>query len=161
MNFIEYSTNWADAEVQQGKVMMGVGILLSIAFVLILRGENILLRGSLIPLGLLLAVLIGYGSYILYSRPAHSKEIIMLYTKNSGEAIKQEIAKHEGDNKAGKLLLRTYPILMLISVIALIFVSSSYHKGMALGFILFFVSAFIIDTGFVSRSARFLSFLRQ
>lgn len=85
----------------------------------------------------------------------------MLYKKKSGEAIKLEIAKHEGDNKAGKLLLRTYPILMLISVIALIFVSSSYHKGMALGFVLFFVSAFIIDTGFVSRSDRFLSFLRQ
>lgn len=140
--------------------MIAIGIFLSVAFIAIYRSENQLLRGSLIPLGLLLAILLGYGSFILYSRPAHAKEIIQLYQKNPKEAVKQETTKHINDNKAGKLLIKVYPILMLLSVIALIFVSSPYYKGMALGFVLLFISTFVIDNGFVSRSDAFLLFLK-
>ncbi len=161
MEFIEYINAWAKTEVYQGKIMIAVGIFLAIIFLAILRSENILLRGALIPLGLILALLLGYGSYIIYSRPAHAKEIIGLYQKSSEEAIKQETFKHENDNKAGKLLIRIYPILMLVSVITLFFISSPYYKGMALGFVLFFIAIFIVDNGFVTRSDDFLSFLKQ
>jgi Ca2+/H+ antiporter len=161
MEFTDYTNTWAKGEVLQGKIMIAIGIFLSVAFISIYRSEHQLLRGSLIPLGLLLAILLGYGSFILYSRPAHAKEIIQLYQKNPNEAVKQETTKHINDNKAGKLLIRIYPILMLISVIAFIFVSASYYKGMALGFVLLFVSMFIIDNGFVSRSNAFLSFLNN
>ncbi len=161
MEFTDYTNAWAKSEVLQGKIMIAIGIFLSVAFIAIYRSENQLLRGSLIPLGLLLAILLGYGSFILYSRPAHAKEIIQLYQKNPKEAVKQETAKHINDNKAGKLLIRIYPILMLISVISFIFVSASYYKGMALGFVLLFVAMFIIDNGFVSRSNAFLSFLNN
>ena len=161
MEFIEYTNAWAKSEVLQGKIMIGIGIFLSIAFIAIFRSENLLLRGVLIPLGLLLAILLGYGSFMLYSRPAHAKEIVGLYQKSSKEAIKQETAKHINDNKAGKILIRIYPILILVSVIAFIFVSASYYKGMTLGFVLLFASMFVIDNGFVARSDAFLSFLKQ
>lgn len=161
MEFTDYTNTWAKSEVLQGKIMIAIGLFLSVAFIAIYRSENQLLRGSLIPLGLLLAILLGYGSFILYSRPAHAKEIIQLYQKNPKEAVKQETTKQINDNKAGKLLIRIYPILMLISVIAFIFVSASYYKGTALGFVLLFVSMFIIDNGFVSRSNAFLSFLNN
>lgn len=160
MDFIEYINTWVKSEVLQGRIMLGIGIMLLFGFVAILRSENALMRGSLIPLGLLLIVLIGYGSYILYSRPAHVKESISLYERSAKEAITQETAKHINDNKAGKTLLRIYPILMLVSVIVLFFVSAPYYKGMALGFALLFISIFIIDSGFVSRSDSFLTFLK-
>ncbi len=161
MKFVDYTNDWAKSEVYQGKIMIGIGLFLAIAFIAIFRSENVLLRGALFPMGLLLAILLGYGCFIIYSRPAHAKVIIGVHQKSSQAAIKQEIAKHENDNKAGKLLLRIYSILMLVSVIALLFVSSPHNKGLALGFVLLFISTFIIDTGFVTRSDNFLAFLMQ
>ena len=124
MEFIEYTNTWAKNEVLQGKIMIGIGVLALIAFIAILRSESELLRGTLIPLGLLLAILIGYGGYILYSRPAHAKDIISLYQKSASEAVELETTKHINDNKAGKtLILYVYPTLMIISALALFFYS--------------------------------------
>jgi len=69
MDFIEYANSWAKSEVLQARIMIGVGIIVLIAFIGIIRSENQLLRGALIPLSLLLLVLLGYGAFILYSRP--------------------------------------------------------------------------------------------
>ncbi|MEM6800435.1 MAG: hypothetical protein AAF696_03470, partial [Bacteroidota bacterium] len=119
-----------------------------------------LLKGTLIPLSLLVLVLIGYGGYILYSRPAHARESITLYQSAETEAIAKEKEKHINDNKSGKNLMQfVYPGLILLSVIALFFISSPYYKGMALGVILLSVSTYIIDNGFVSRSDAFIDFL--
>ena len=161
MEFTNFTNDWAKSEVFQGKMMIGIGIFLSIVFVAILRSDNTLLKGGLIPFSLLLAILLGYGSYMLYSRPAHAQEIIRLYQKSPDKAIKQERAKHINDNKTGKVLICVYPLLMLVSIVALIFVSTPHYKGMAVGFALLFISMFVIDNGFVSRSESFLSFLKE
>jgi hypothetical protein len=161
MEFTDYTSAWAKSEVLQGRIMIGIGIFLSIVFVAILRSDNALLRGSIIPLSLLLALLLGYGSYMLYSRPAHAKEIIRLHQKFPDKAIKHEKAKHINDNKTGKVLMRVYPLLMLVSIGALILASAPHYKGMAVGFALLFIAMFLIDNGFVSRSERFLSFLKE
>jgi len=160
MDFITYTNSWVKSEVTQGRIMIGVGVLLLFALYGIFRSENELLKGTVIPLGLLLAVLIGYGGYILYSRPAHAKESIAQYQKEQTIAIEQERTKHINDNKAGKTLMRfVYPLLMIVSALALFILPSPYYKGMAVGFVLLFVSTYIIDYGFVSRSDAFLSFL--
>jgi hypothetical protein len=160
MDFIEYVNSWAKSEVTQGRIMIGVGILLMFALYGIFRSQNDLLKGALIPLSLLLLVLFGYGSYIQYNRPAHAKGSIALYEKSKTEAIEAEKAKHINDNKTGKTLLRyVYPILMILSALVLLIVPNPYYKGLAIGFIVLFVSTFIIDYGFVSRSDAFLKFL--
>lgn len=162
MEFINYINAWVKNEVLQGRIMVGVGVLFLLAFIVIIRSEIELLRGSLIPMGLLIVVLIGYGGFILYSRPAHAKESIALYRTNPQEAVVKEIAKHTNDNKAGMPLTQyVYPALLLLSAIALFFAPSPYFKGMAIGFAILFVSTFIIDSGFVSRSNAFLTFLNQ
>jgi hypothetical protein len=157
MEFADYTNAWVKSEVLQGRTM--IGIILSVVFVAVLRSDNALLKGSIIPLSLLLAMMLGYGSYMLYSRPAHAKEIIRLYQKSPDEAIKQAKAKHINDNKTGKVLIRVYPLLMLFSIGALNFASAPHYKGMALGFALLFIAMFLTDIGFVSRSDAFLSFL--
>ncbi len=159
MEFIQQLELWEKGELLQGKIMIGLGILFLIGFIAIFRSQNEFFSGFLIPIGILLIVLIGYGGYILYSRPVHVKESTALYEKSIEEAVIQESSKHINDNKAGKTLLRIYPILILISIATLFFISTPYYKGMALGFALLFISIFIIDNGFVSRSDSFLVFL--
>lgn len=161
MDFIEYANSWAKSEVTQSKIMISIGVLLLVAFIGIIKSQNELLKGTLIPMSLLIAICIGYGGYILYSRPAHVKESIALYQQSEKQAIAKEQVKHINDNKAGKTLLKVYPILMLISVIILLFISKPYYKGIAIGFALSFIAAYIIDYGFISRSDSFLSFLSE
>ncbi len=159
MTFIEHANTWVKNEVLQGRIMVGIGVLVLWTFIVIVKSQNEFFRGSLIPLGLLLFVLLGYGSYILYSRPAHVKESIELYQKSEKEAVAQEEIKHINDNKAGKTLMKIYPILAIISLATLFFGFAPYYKGMALGFSLLFISFYIVDNGFVSRSDLFLAFL--
>ncbi len=161
MDFIQQLQIWEKAELLQAKIMIGIGVVALFAFIGIFRSESELLRGMLIPLGLILVILIGYGGYILQSRPAHAKEAIALYQKDREEGIKKEIEKHETDNKAGNTLLKVYPIILLLSSLALIFVHSPYYKGMALGFALLAITTFIMDYGFVSRSNTVLEFLKS
>ncbi len=162
MDFIEYTQNWAKSEVLQGRIMIGVGVVLLIGFISILRSNHELLRGSVIPLGILIAIFIGYGGFILYSRPAHAKESIALYQKSDIEALEKEREKHINDNKAGNTLLKfVYPGMILAGLALLILAASPYFKGMGLGFALLGIAAYVMDYGFVSRSDAFLSFLKN
>lgn len=161
MDFIEYANNWAKSEVTQGQIMIGLGVLILAALVGIIRSEVEFLKGATIPIALMLVILIGYGGYILFSRPAHAKESIALFQKSEKEAIEQEIVKHTNDNKAGKTLMKIYPILAIVSLALLMFLSSPYYKGMAVGFGFLFLMAYVVDNGFVSRSDAFLEFLNE
>ncbi len=162
MGFVEYTNMWVQREVTQGRIMIGIGIVLLLVSFRIYSSQDELLRGTLIPLGLLILILVGYGGFILYDRPAHAKESIALYEESKAKAREQEKSKHSNDNKAGNNLLRyVYPALMAISAISLFFIKSPYYRGMALGFIVLFVATYIIDNGFVSRSDAFLTFLKN
>jgi len=160
MDFTEQTNLWVKSEILQGRIMIGIGILLLCVCIAIFRSENDLLRGGLIPLVLLLVVLIAYGGYILQSRPAFASASIDQFATSQEAAITHTREKHINDNKAGKTLIgMVYPALMLISVIALFFVTAPFHKGMALGFIALFVAVYIMDSGFVSRSDAFIAYL--
>lgn len=162
MNFIEQTHLWVKSEVLQGRIMVGLGIVLLCAIVAILRSQHELLKGTVIPLGLLLLVLIGYGSYILTSRPAFAAQSIADYHQTPEQTLVQVKAKHINDNKAGVTLLKwVYPSLILLSALALLFLTSSYLQGVALGVIMLSVATYIIDTGFVTRSNAFIAFLNN
>ncbi|WP_027391454.1 hypothetical protein [Aquimarina latercula] len=104
---------------------------------------------------------IDYGGFILVNRPAHLKQSIERYQNSPEKAKVEEIEKHTNDNKAGNTLVKIYPILMLVSIFALIFIPSTYYKGMAIGFTFLFISIYIIDNGFISRSEAVLKFLKS
>lgn len=159
MNFIHYSSTWAKSEVIQGRIMILIGLLAIVAFIGILRSEHELLRGSLIPLGILIFMMIGYGGFIIYSRPAHSKQAIALYQENQAEALQKEKAKHIADNNIGGPALKIYPILALLALATIYLNFGVRYQGMALGFAVLFVAMYIMDYGFVSRSEGFLKFL--
>lgn len=161
MEFIDYLNNWVKGEALQGRIMIGIGALLLFVFYSIIRSHNELLKGSLIPLGLLLLVLIGYGSYILSSRPAHAKQSIELYQQSKVEALEKEQIKHINDNRVGRTLMTyVYPGFIFLSLLLLVFASTPYYKGLAIGLILLFSATYIIDNGFVSRSDAFINYLQ-
>lgn len=161
MDFIEYANNWAKSEVIQGQIMIGIGVLFLAAFIGILRSEVEFLRGSLVPIALIILMLIGYGGYILSSRPAHVRQSIERYQQSANEAIKLEKAKHINDNKTGKTLMKIYPLLAIGAIVALMLIPSPYSKGMAMGFAVLFLATYIMDNGFVTRSDAFLQFLGE
>lgn len=152
MNLTHILQIWLKGELLQGKVMITVGILLLFAVIGIFRSQHELLRGSLIPLILLLTVLIGYGGYILQSRTAHVEQSTAMYKTSSVDAVKKEIEKHRSDNKAGNTLMKIYPVLAIIAIIAVMLLPSVFYKGLALGLAFMFLSTYVIDYGFVSRS---------
>jgi len=162
MDFIEQLQIWEKGELIQGKVMIGIGIAFLLVCFIIFRSQNELLKGTLIPMGLLVLILVGYGGYILYSRPAHVKQSITLYEKSKQQAFNKEFEKHTNDNKAGKSLMQfVYPSLILLAALVLLLVSSSYYRGMALGFALLFIATYIIDNGFVTRSDTVIKWLES
>lgn len=153
MNFTELLQFWLKGELLQAKIMIAIGLVFLGIVVAILKSSHELLRGALIPLGLLTVLLVGYGGVILQTRPAHVRQSLELYENNQQEAITQEITKHTNDNKAGDMLTQyVYPALIILSALALLFPIGWHYKGMALGFVVLFASTFIMDYGFVSRS---------
>ncbi len=162
MAFSDHLQTWLKGELTQGKIMIGMGILVLIAFIAILKSHNQLLRGSLIPMGLIILILIGYGGYILQSRTAHVQNTLALYQQEPKEAIKKEIEKHTNDNKIGKPNLQYFiPTALVLLGLSLFFIKSPYYQGMVLGFILLFVINYVLDYGFVSRSETVLKYLEK
>lgn len=83
-----------------------------------------------------------------------------MYQESKADGVAKEQTKHINDNKAGKTLMRIYPILMIAAIATLFFRFTPYFKGMAVGFAVLFMSFYLIDNGFVSRSDAFLDFLK-
>jgi hypothetical protein len=71
----------------QGRAMIAAGVLLSISAFFIFKSENLLLRGMLSPVVLLVAMNLGYGS-VLILRPSTSqkKETALLQDRAQSRA---------------------------------------------------------------------------
>ncbi|MCW3160170.1 hypothetical protein [Chryseobacterium oryctis] len=146
MEFLRALTVWAKGDAQQGKIMLGIGLLLVLFLYLILKSENQLLNGMLIPVGLLLIGNLGYGSYLLYSRAKHIATTTELYQQNPKETIQKELTKMQADSKSYTMIKRVWAVLIVISVIAFFFLKNDYFKGLALGFLCLSVSFLLLDT---------------
>ncbi|MCP4521393.1 MAG: hypothetical protein GY827_06840 [Cytophagales bacterium] len=146
MDFIKYTTEWVKGEVFQGKIMIGIGILLLVGAIAIFKSEHEVLRGTLIPLGLIIIALLGYGGFQIAGRPAHIDKVNTIYQQNPKEAIEQEYNKAMKDNKAYSTLKPVWAGLIILSVILYFIFSSYYFKGLAIGGVALFLSLLILDT---------------
>ena len=61
MDLVDHATAWAKGELIQGRVMFLYGLLLLVCFVFIWRSNHEILRGTMIPMGILICVMLGYG----------------------------------------------------------------------------------------------------
>ena len=161
MDLLKYTTEWVKGEIFQGKIMLGIGILLTIGSIAILKNNNEILRGTLIPLGLILIVFLGYGSYQTFGRQSYLTKVTSVYNENPENAVKQEYEKALKDVKTYKLLKTAWTILIVISVIAYSFFSKDYYKGLSIGFIGLFLTTLLVDSLLLYRLETYLKGLNE
>lgn len=146
MNLLDHTTTWVEGEVLQGKIMIVLGILLLAGCIAIFRGNSDLLKGMLIPLGLILLVLIGYGGYQIFGRPLHLNKVADLIDQSPKQAIEQEYTKAEKDNSTYTMLKKVWVALIVISALTYLVFSSNFLHGLSIGFIGVFLTTLLVDS---------------
>lgn len=159
MNLIDHTTTWVNGEVLQGKIMLGLGILVLGAAIAIFKSEHELLKGSLIPLGLLTLMLCGYGGFQVFGRPPHIQKVSEVFAQNPETAVKQELEKAQKDHRIYSTIKMIWIILLAIIAIGSLFISADYYKGLAIGLMVMFLSMLIIDTTLHHRLKVYLNVL--
>lgn len=146
MSLITYTKEWVKGEILQGKVMVVAGLLLILFLFFIFKNENTVLKGMFIPIALLMVLNLGYGSFVLYSRPKHLEVISKLYQQNKQKAIQKELIKVQADNRNYTIIKPIWAMFIIASTIIFFFIKNEYYKGLALGLIFLFVSFLLIDS---------------
>lgn len=146
MNLIDFTTTWVKAEVLQGRIMLIIGVLVLVAAIAIFRSEHTLLRGMLIPIGLIVLILLGYGGFQVTSRPSHIDKVSQLYNEAPEKALEQELTKAQNDDKTYKTLKKVWVVLIVISALLFLVFSSLYLKGLSIGLIALFLTGLMLDS---------------
>jgi hypothetical protein len=161
MDLIKHTANWANGDAFQGKLMLAVGVVTLISVILIVRGENPILKGMLIPLGLIVLIGLGYGGFLSFSRPGHLVEVQKMYQNNPQQVISQELVKAERDNKNYTMIKKIWPILIAIAALLLYFLHGDYARGILIGLLMVFVFGLILDTFLHQRLQPYLNVLQE
>jgi len=160
VDFTENLRSWLAGETFQGRTMLAFGVVAIGALVLVLRSQEPLLRGMLVPLCLLLALLLGYGGLVAFGRSARVEKVVSAYAEKPEETIAAEISKHEKDLNFCELLKKIYPVLIILAAVMVLLAPTPYWKGLGVGLVLLFLATYLVDTGFALRSSRILEALR-
>lgn len=146
MDLLGHTTTWVEGEVLQGKIMFVLGVIALVGFIAIFRSNSDLLRGMLIPMGLVLLILFGYGGYQIFGRPPHINKVANLINENPKYAIEQEYAKAKKDNSAYTMLKKVWVILVIVSALAYLVFSSNYLHGLSIGLVGLFFTTLLVDS---------------
>ena len=161
MDFIQQLQVWAKGDALQGKIMVGIGIVIAICLIFILRSDQSMLRGMLIPMGLLLVANLGYGGFLSFSRPNHIQSTIELYNQNPAQAVGKELAKAETDHKSYSALKPIWAVLIVVAIVLYFVLSSAYYKGLSIGLAGMFLGTLLIDGFLHQRLKPYLAVLRE
>ncbi len=145
MDLIQHTQNWVKGEVFQGKIMLAIGFVLLLAFIGILKGDQAILKGMIIPLGLMVLIQLGYGGMQVFYRPTHIGKVEKLIQENPQAALDKELAKAQNDDRVYTMAKRVWPILILLSIVLFFVFSSDYLKGLSVGLMALFMSILILD----------------
>ncbi len=146
MELIQYTSEWVKGEVNQGKIMLILGVVLLIVIVFIFKNNNEILRGMLIPFGLILLIFLGYGGFQTFSRPNHLTKVTKSYKENTINTIQKEYEYAEKGDKSYTQLKPIWAILIVVSVALYFILSKDYFKGLAMGLMLLFLTTLILDS---------------
>ena len=156
MNLIEHSIVWAKGEILQGRIMFFYGILLLASFVFIWKSNHEVLRGAMIPLGIVICVMLGYGGYLMASRPSFPHKLEQSFKKNQEQTINSELARLQKEDRTYSTLKLSWAMLILVSAIIYLLVSGLYWKGLSIGLILLFLSGLATDTSLHYRLSKYM-----
>ncbi|MCF6296806.1 MAG: hypothetical protein L3J08_02300 [Flavobacteriaceae bacterium] len=146
MELIQYTSEWVKGEVNQGKILIILGVILLIASVFIFKGTNDILRGMLIPFGLILLIFLGYGAYQTFGQQSHLTKVTESYKENTKNTIQKEYEFAQKGDKSYTSLKPIWALLIVVSVALYFIVSKDYSKGLAMGLMLLFLTILILDS---------------
>jgi len=161
MNFSKQINDWIKGDIFQGKIMVSGGILLGIAIGFILNNVDLFIKGMLYPFVLLFFANIGYGTFLLFSRPKQLQDTQELFEHNPQQAIQKELEKAEKDDKVYTLLKPIWLGLLLGSIILWFVFSDPYWQGVSVGLIIMSIGGFFIDFFLHRRLKPYLDFLKK
>ena len=159
---IEFTTQWVKGEAFQGKIMLFIGMLLLIAFAMILRSNDTLMRGMMIPLALVTLICIGYGGNLIWSRQAKLKTLITEYQQSPQATIDAEKIRVSKEEKT-YTMLKTYvwPLIIVMGLVVYFIMGSDYYKGLGIGISLLGLVGLILDTTLSRRAAIYFDQLQN
>ncbi|MDQ0593508.1 hypothetical protein QFZ37_001877 [Chryseobacterium ginsenosidimutans] len=145
MDFIQQIQVWTRGELEQGKWMLAISLLLLPVLFLLLKSGNALSRGMVIPLSVLFLIIAGYGSYLVISRTKNTEQIENQFRQNAGQTIESQYQKATKDEKDFTLLKSIWGAMIVVSIV-LYFFTKEYYRGLSLGLAVMFVGLLITDT---------------
>lgn len=161
MELIKHTTDWVNGEVFQGKIMLSLGVFVGFLTFLIIRNNNEVLRGMLIPMGLIILILIGYGSMQIIVRPKHLNKVTEINISNPKLALENELNKSIKDDKTYSMVPYFWFVGIAISGFVFFFTSQYYYKGLSIGLIGLFLTMLILDSTLHYRLVVYLKALKQ
>ena len=161
MEFTKQLQLWASGDASQGRIMVVVGVLLGISAFLIFRSDNQMLKGMLIPIGLLIVITLGYGSFLSMTRHQHAIMAEQSFSTNRSELLEKELKKAEVDNRNYTFIKPVWAVIMIISVVLYFVASKDYFKGLSMGLMALSLGGFLVDTFLHDRLKPYLEVLRQ
>ena len=146
IDLIKHTSEWAMVNAIQGKLMLAFGLVLAVVVFFILKGENPILKGMLIPVVLATLINLGYGGFLTYSRPHHAPKTAEIANTSVANAVNQELVKARRDDWNYTMIKRVWPVIILVCAILMLFVSQEYYRGLIIGFIGFGFYGLVIDS---------------
>lgn len=146
MELIQYTSEWVKGEINQGKILIILGVILLIASVFIFKNTNEIFRGMLIPFGLILLIFFGYGGYQALSSSNHLTKVTESYKENTKNTIQKEYEFAQKGDKSYTRLKPIWALLIVVSVALYFIFSKDYFKGLAMGLIMLFLTTLILDS---------------
>jgi ascorbate-specific PTS system EIIC-type component UlaA len=160
MELIKHTSNWVSGEVFQGKIMLVLGVIICVGALFILRNNNEILKGMLIPMALIILILIGYGSMQVIVRPKHVDIVSETHKNNPIQALEAELNKANKDDKSYSMAPYFWFVGIAIAAIVFFLSSQYYYKGLGLGLIGLFLTMLILDATLHHRLVIYLRALK-
>jgi hypothetical protein len=161
MDFIQHTSQWVKGEILQGRIGFSIGILLAIAFLYFANFQQSFYKGMILPFIILQLILLGYSSYQMVMRPKHTATVEKLIIVSKAKALSAELEKSQKDDKVYSKLRPIWGGLFVVSLVLFFALSNDLFKGMSLGFVIFFIVAYIFDTVLHFRLKAYLSALQE
>lgn len=158
---LEYTNNWLKGEITQGWVMLIAGILFAIASYYIWKDAAALVRGMLIPVALVTLICLGYGSNLVWGRPAKVKALTTAYQQNAAATVQEETTRLEKESATYAMTTKGWVAVIVIGLLLYLFLSAAYYKGLGIGLLIFGVTALLTDIFLSQRVANYLDQLQN
>lgn len=159
---IQYFQIWTKGEIEQGRWMVLMAIVLIPIIVLLFKsGGWSLGQGMVIPISFLLVVNLCYGTYLLSVRGNDVQELEIKIKERPMQVLKTEYKKVQKDNSTYKKLRLIWVALGAACALLSLFFIKDYYKGISLGFAILFIGLLTIDTFLHNRNIHLLNNLEH